>query len=153
MKLDVGCGRTMLADIRLDLYRVTPELLLDRQTCVTTANIIGDACHLPFRSDVFDEVICYHQLEHVDDPIKELRELIRVSKNRIHIKVPHRYASSARIKGHLHSFNVKWFVRVLRHYFFQARTNYASFYGFSRPSEIEIVIWKADLEDIEYTEF
>lgn len=48
----------------------------------------------PFKDNSFDEVYMSHVLEHLADPIKILREIIRISKDKaiITIKVPHAYS-------------------------------------------------------------
>ena len=45
----------------------------------------------PFKDNTFDEVYCSHVLEHVDDFIKTMKEIHRISKNgaRIIIRGPH----------------------------------------------------------------
>ena len=45
----------------------------------------------PFKDDTFDEVYCSHVLEHVDDLIKVMKEIKRVSKHGavVVIRVPH----------------------------------------------------------------
>ena len=45
-----------------------------------TTDVIGAAEDLPFRSEVFDGVISVAVLEHVKDPFRSSRELIRVLK-------------------------------------------------------------------------
>jgi SAM-dependent methyltransferase len=44
--------------------------------------------HLPFKDDAFDISICTEVLEHVEDDLSSLRELNRVTKNKIIITVP-----------------------------------------------------------------
>lgn len=41
---------------------------------------VGDARQLPFPSNSFDVVISAHMLEHLDDPLTALREMLRVLK-------------------------------------------------------------------------
>lgn len=45
----------------------------------------------PFKENTFDYVLINHVLEHVDNPIEILMEVIRISKNRaiVEINVPH----------------------------------------------------------------
>lgn len=45
----------------------------------------------PFEDNKFDEIYCSHVIEHLDNPIRVLNELYRISKNggKIIIKVPH----------------------------------------------------------------
>lgn len=75
MKLNVGCGPDADGDIRIDITRV--YWLFGR----TTANIIADAQHLPFRDKCFDELKAYHVLEHVSNWRKALLEWCRVSES------------------------------------------------------------------------
>lgn len=49
--------------------------------------INADGSDLPFDDNEFDYVICNHVLEHVDDPVKFLKEQARVSK-RGYIEIP-----------------------------------------------------------------
>ena len=42
--------------------------------------VVGDAYHLPFKNKSFDYVICSHLLEHVEDPLQLIKELVRVGK-------------------------------------------------------------------------
>jgi ubiquinone/menaquinone biosynthesis C-methylase UbiE len=50
-----------------------------------------DNPNYPFEDNYFDEVICYHVLEHINDVPLVLKELHRICKNGaiIHIKVPY----------------------------------------------------------------
>jgi len=49
--------------------------------------VVADIYSLPFRDKYFDFVYCSHLLEHVDDPIKACKEIIRVGK-RGYIETP-----------------------------------------------------------------
>lgn len=74
MILNVGCGgrtkdkATFFGDIRIDIRRFPP------------VNTLMDAHYLGFRSSIFDEIHCYELLEHLDSPIRALREFERVLK-------------------------------------------------------------------------
>lgn len=81
--LNVGCGCSPWGDIRLDVERYSQRY--NRQS---TANIIGDAHHLPFQNNVFTKVRCYHVLEHLDTPFQAYMELKRVTKGQIVVRVP-----------------------------------------------------------------
>jgi len=128
--LDVGCG----SDVS---YRFRPyfkaNVFLDIERPITSIPnfVVGDICHLPFRTGSFEEVYCSHVLEHVKHPIKALRELIRVSKNTLTIKVPHRFSRNAKKDpAHLNFFNVRWFDEALRRLhvnFYQIKVEYKSF--------------------------
>jgi len=56
----------------------------------------------PFKDNQFDEVLMGHVLEHLIDPIRVLREIIRISKNKakVIVEVPHAisYANIASIQ-------------------------------------------------------
>ena len=45
------------------------------------ADIKMDIHKMPFKNNTFDVVLCNHVLEHLDDDIKALKEIIRVMKN------------------------------------------------------------------------
>lgn len=53
-----------------------------------------DKLPYPFKNNEFEEVLMSHVLEHLNDPIRTLKEIIRISKNnsKIIIKVPHAYS-------------------------------------------------------------
>ncbi len=49
--------------------------------------VVADAHHLPFKDRSFDYVVCYHILEHMDDPARFIGEITRVGR-RGHIQSP-----------------------------------------------------------------
>lgn len=53
-------------------------------------DVISDAHHLPFRPETFDKILLYSVLEHVRNPIKCMKEALRVAKlgARIEILIP-----------------------------------------------------------------
>jgi ubiquinone/menaquinone biosynthesis C-methylase UbiE len=78
------------------------------------ANIIqADCLTLPFKDSCFDEVYSGNVIEHVVNPVKMIREMIRVSKDKVTIIVPHRYGRNAKQDGHIHYFNNKWFEQIV----------------------------------------
>jgi len=83
LKLNVGCGCDNWGDIRLDIERYS-----SRYRKPTTANIIADVHHLPFRPKVFSHIRCYHVLEHLENPILALQEMKRVCNGIIDLKYP-----------------------------------------------------------------
>lgn len=71
--LDIGCGfskgeHRKKGDIGVDL---------NKGIC----DVVADAQNLPFRNNIFNRIILYAVLEHLDNPIKCLKEAIRVSKS------------------------------------------------------------------------
>ena len=73
--LDVGCGKNKRGTIGVDI-RKTPVV-----------DILCDAHYLPFINEVFDGCYAYALLEHVDDPIKVLKEINRVLRSKKWLKV------------------------------------------------------------------
>jgi ubiquinone/menaquinone biosynthesis C-methylase UbiE len=120
VKLDIGAGHRACGDVNVDLY---PDETFHRNTedkkpvkCKThlIPNFVkADGQHLPFKDDCFDEVNSSHVLEHVQNPVLMVREMMRVSKDHVSIIVPHRFGKYAKQKCHIHYFNNKWFARVL----------------------------------------
>ena len=49
--------------------------------------MVGDAHKLPFKSQVFDSIICQAVLEHVSNPNKVVDEMLRVLKPKGHVFV------------------------------------------------------------------
>ncbi|MDI6721716.1 MAG: methyltransferase domain-containing protein, partial [Candidatus Aenigmarchaeota archaeon] len=81
MKLDIGCGdKKNENSIGIDVER-TPD-----------TDVLASAdSFLPFKDGAFDEIFCYHILEHSEDLLFTMNEIWRISKNnaRIHIRVPY----------------------------------------------------------------
>lgn len=72
LTLDVGCGwvkgvQKKRGEIGIDI---------NRGMC----DIVSDAHHLPFREGIFDKILLYSVLEHLDNPLKCLMETARVAK-------------------------------------------------------------------------
>ena len=76
MRANLGCGDEGWGEIRVDLRRVSE------------ANILADIENLPFRDQVFEDVRCISVIEHVPGWYKALREILRVSRNRVIMEVP-----------------------------------------------------------------
>ena len=81
MKLDIGCGdKKNENSIGIDVER-TPN-----------TDVLASAdSFMPFKDDTFDEIFCYHILEHSKDLLFTMNEIWRISKDnsRIHIRVPY----------------------------------------------------------------
>jgi ubiquinone/menaquinone biosynthesis C-methylase UbiE len=70
---------------------------------------VASAEYLPFCDGVFDLVYSSHTIEHVADPFKMFRELVRVSSRKVVVKCPDRLGSGGRRPFHLNYFNEEWF--------------------------------------------
>lgn len=112
MELDVGCGPHPRGDVNCDLYiKLRGEGVIEPKHIPNF--VLCDGQFLPFKEDVFDVVYCFHVIEHVENPFLLLRELIRVSKDKVLLKCPHRYSPSAKHPYHLHYFSQKRIARAL----------------------------------------
>lgn len=83
-KLNLGCGNEYLRGwVNLDLINVKKDIKHDL-----------NKFPYPFKDNFFEEVLMRMVLEHVDNPIKTLKEIIRISKNKakITIIVPFAYS-------------------------------------------------------------
>lgn len=69
--LNVGCNQHIFGDVRLDIKRTK------------ATNILGDACHLPFKDNCFDTVIALGILHHISNYEQAIKEIIRVCKGYI----------------------------------------------------------------------
>ena len=117
MLLNVGCGSFPNGDVNCDLFLDLGHMKGDKNKKIKVnikkiKNFIkSDAQHLPFRSNVFDQVISSHVIEHVLNPVKMLDELVRVSNNKIIIECPHWLGDRMHKKNpyHINFFKSKWF--------------------------------------------
>ena len=61
----------------------------------------GDAHHLPYRDKTFGSLIASHVLEHMDDPVRAMREWVRVA-DQVYVVVPRWWAAHTWLHpGHL----------------------------------------------------
>jgi len=93
--LDAGCGTGLLFKyvgrqvkllVGLDM---SPRILKEAKKCAkqlpTLAVVRADVDFSPFQDDIFDAVFAITLLQNVPDPLKTLREMKRVSKDRAFI--------------------------------------------------------------------
>lgn len=120
LTLDVGCGIRYKGLVNLDI-RITgynPEVVSNQKLfmdCKQIPNFIrADGQYLPFQDSVFEIVYCSHLIEHVHRPLKLLKELIRVSRDKIIIECPHRLDKTAKLSFHKNYFNKTWFYEIIQ---------------------------------------
>lgn len=137
MNLDIGSGWHFSHYLNVDALHIDVQK-------AENVNVVCDALNLPFRSKVFRTTFMFHILEHLPNPIKALREAIRVTKQCLEIEIPHRLSSDAKQKPlshrfdeHLWSFKTSWFHGVLRNY----RHHLKVFYRFPRKFHIHVWIY------------
>ena len=93
MILDVGCGDRPRGTVNVDLNVGDSAHLYKRHSHLKAIQnfVCADAQHLPFRSNVFAKVLCWHTLEHLADPSLALKEMVRVANGTVQVVVPYRY--------------------------------------------------------------
>lgn len=154
MILDVGCGKRPHGDVNVDLFvhETRHRNLMGEIDAKFIDNFVRcDAQHLPFRENLFRTVYSNHVIEHVDNPYRMIREMLRVSAYEIKIITPHRFFSGTFKAEHKHAFNRTWFLQTLRKLgIYSIYTCYSAFSGFPHPflslfrlpSEITVQAWK-----------
>jgi len=76
IKLNVGCGEDFWGDVRLDIRKTG------------ASNIIAAAEHLPFKDDSFEATRAYQLLEHLENWREAIKEICRVTRDKLDITVP-----------------------------------------------------------------
>jgi SAM-dependent methyltransferase len=104
--LELGCGR----------IKVPGAIGVDSNPEATAADVICDLNRpLPFAENTFDEVRAVHVIEHLDDVVRTMREIHRVTRagGRIYLVTPHHsdYSSwcDPTHRWHLNSFSFFYF--------------------------------------------
>ena len=118
MILDVGCGNNPQGDVNCDIVKQD----------TSTPFILCDSQHLPFRPETFTTVHSSHVIEHVNDPVLMMEELLRVSNKHVTVKTPHLFSYSARglpflnkLTGftyHIHTWTSNYWKKLLSNYNF-----------------------------------
>lgn len=140
--LDLGCGKSKYpGSIGVDIS--------DK----TDADIIHDlnVYPYPFEEDVFDSIICDNVLEHLNDVIKTMDEIWRISKNgaRIKINVPYfRSVYSSIDPTHKHFFTYNSF------YYFDEKHLFNELYKYSDSKfEVEKVLFDESISSNTFHRF
>ncbi|AIY42853.1 SAM-dependent methyltransferase [Collimonas arenae] len=94
--LDIGCGdggnslfcghrgaHVIVADIDADKVEFTRQRLTETPARIVQC-VVSDANPLPLESGTASKVVCMEVLEHVDDPVQFLSELVRVGQQGSH---------------------------------------------------------------------
>ena len=115
MILDVGCGWR-------NCHNLVENALHINIQHSEFVDIICDVQHLPFKNKSFSKSIATHIIEHVDEPIQLIKELIRVTRKTVELLTPHRFSLNAKQKAnnnfdrHKWSFRPLWFHKVLKNF-------------------------------------
>ena len=91
LTLDVGCGNDFRGNVNVDL--LIPDDIWQGKavTCnkkLAPNFIQASAYSLPFNMGSFEKVVCYHTIEHLSEPIRALKEMIRVSNEQVIMVFP-----------------------------------------------------------------
>lgn len=150
--LDVGSGGFIRGDVGVDLYADSSPHIDQRPGQLEEIDrsrpfIRADACHLPFRDDAFERVSCIEVLEHVENPVELLQELLRVTNNEVFLTTPHRFGTCARMPYHRNYFSHKWFMSVLnkmdcRHLVKTTARRIHPLVPILLPEHLIVMIWK-----------
>ena len=90
MILDVGCGTDPHGDVNIDLF--SGECYEDAARVIPLKSrapnpVIASAEWIPFRGAMFSLAVSYEVLEHVDSPVRMIREMMRCAR-RIMLTTP-----------------------------------------------------------------
>lgn len=103
MRLDIGCGNTPSGGINVDLPKSDRHRGGRKLMVKMIPNFAyGSTYNLPFCGNVFDEVVSYHLLEHMEVPLAVLKEMVCVSKDAVTVVVP-AFAFRGECGEHLHT--------------------------------------------------
>jgi len=138
--------------VNIDLYKsCNPQIDPDRSVKMVLKRIpnfvLASGEFLPFKSKTFGIVECHHVIEHSDNPIRLLKEVIRVCSGIVNLSCPHRLARQPKKPLHKHFFSCSWFNRTLKNYSFLVTTRTAGhgslgFLDSLNPlKEIQVTIW------------
>jgi len=106
--LDVGCGFNHLKRVYANLIGI--DIAKNSK-----ADILGDCHMLPFRDKSFDISVSVGVIEHVKDPVRMIEEMVRVTKRRIGIVAPNRFAGRSDPR-HLREYTIFELIRLMRKY-------------------------------------
>lgn len=106
MKLDIGCWNNKKRGF----------LGIDIEKNLAADVVCNATVSLPFKDSSFSEIYCAHFLEHVENPMNIVREIIRIAKPgaKITIKVPHFSSCIAYLPTHVYRFSLLWFYFISR---------------------------------------
>jgi ubiquinone/menaquinone biosynthesis C-methylase UbiE len=147
LNLEVGCGSYGHTPILETNYLLTD--IHKTKWNKRFVQLLCDVQHLPFQDESFGIVYASHVLEHVPNPLKAVREMLRVARKIVLVKVPHMLSKVARqdsnlpFDRHLHVFRRRWFTNNIKSHLVRGRINHRPFlWFFNRPYENEIRIFK-----------
>lgn len=123
--LDAGCGtglmfgkisREDLTLVGLDLDRKSICYANHHRNSSRPQFVVGSILYLPFRGDVFDQIIASEVLEHVRDISSALGELVRVAgpRGNLLLTIPNGKGGGREGPGHIHFLCLNEFMGLLQ---------------------------------------
>lgn len=124
--LNVGCGNLQTGTVNCDVSRIDPAghrhgVKIVRNRCF----VLCDAQHLPFPPSSFDIVESKQLIEHLEYPESAIREMIRVSREVIHITSFHRLSNKLQLnrrvrqwfrEHHIANIDFSWLYSIAEKY-------------------------------------
>lgn len=95
--IDAGCGEGFTMDkiLKSDVVNKIEGIEYSKDAIIFGKKLFpdlkfvqGTVYELPYKNSSFDLVVCTEVLEHLEDPAKALKEMLRVSKKYLIISVP-----------------------------------------------------------------
>ncbi|MEM3546195.1 MAG: class I SAM-dependent methyltransferase [Candidatus Bathyarchaeia archaeon] len=85
-------GKTEVCAVDIDYTRIKRSKVRALEEGTEVNFLVADGLHLPFRSSVFDVVICNDLIEHVPEPRHLIDEITRVMKGQglLYLSAPNR---------------------------------------------------------------
>lgn len=138
--LDVGSGIRPKGIVNVDLFQW--KEYQNKETLKKINNPIkADAQHLPFREKVFAVSYCFHTLEHVANVRKGVAELIRVTRDLVAIRVPHRFGRNPLKKRFGNFFRTSYLRKLIQSLGYDPEIGISHGYPIPLPKYITIHIY------------
>lgn len=126
LSLDVGCGADPKGDVNIDAFPKDRKQDHREWNPKDVKNfIVADGHKLPFLDGVFDVVYSSHTLEHTHTPFSVLKEMYRVSKDKVVLKIPSEMDTD-QTKTHLFTWNCLTFKNLLSMLFDDVEVGYTN---------------------------
>ncbi len=104
--IDLGCGSVPTGEVNLDLFLgFSPHHQGEIEASKYRLFVQGDVTRLPFRDKSLGRSKLSHVLEHVDNPLQVLREVVRITQDLVIITVPNHRILEEEHPAHLYSWS------------------------------------------------
>lgn len=124
--LIIGCGNKAIGNVNIDLHPY------DLTQCMRKWNphkieyyITATAEELPFPNKSFNYIIATHVIEHIENPIKAMKEMSRVCTKKTILITPSQYGNYY-CSTHLYSWNINTLKASMLKAFPKVKTGYTN---------------------------